>query len=99
MDYPEFVIDVDRAKAADLGLTQGDIMKSVIAAFNSSIQFNKRNFWIDPIGGNQCIACVHYPENDIKSIETLLNIPTAVAVTKKRRSHSPTGSSSDGRRS
>ena len=75
LDYPEYIIDVDRAKAADLGLTQEDIMKNVIAAFNSSIQFNKKNFWIDPVGGNQYFVGVQYPEGDIKSIETLLNIP------------------------
>ena len=75
LDYPEYVIDVNRAKAADLGLTQEDVMKNVVAAFNSSIQFNKKNFWIDPVGGNQYFVGVQYPEADIKSIETLLNIP------------------------
>ncbi|APW60420.1 efflux RND transporter permease subunit [Paludisphaera borealis] len=75
LDYPEYVIEVNRAKAADLGLTQIDVMKNVVAAFNSSIQFNKKNFWIDPIGGNQYFVGVQYPEGDIKSIETLLNIP------------------------
>ncbi len=75
LDYPEYIIDVDRAKAADLGLSQEDVMKNVVAAFNSSIQFNKRNFWIDPVGGNQYFVGVQYPEDDIKSIETLLHIP------------------------
>ncbi len=83
LDYPEYVINVNRAKAADLGLTQEDIMKNVIAAFNSSIQFNKRNFWIDPIGGNQYFVGVQYPEGDIKSIETLLNIPITSKDQKK----------------
>jgi multidrug efflux pump subunit AcrB len=83
LDYPEYVINVDRAKAADLGLTQYDVMKNVVAAFNSSIQFNKRNFWIDPIGGNQYFVGVQYPENDIKSIETLMNIPITGADQKK----------------
>lgn len=83
LDYPEIVIDVDRAKAADLGLSQEDVMKNVVAAFNSSIQFNKRNFWIDPVGGNQYFVGVQYPEGDIKSVETLLNIPiTGVDQTK-----------------
>jgi multidrug efflux pump subunit AcrB len=83
LDYPEYLINVDRAKAADLGLTQEDIMKNVIAAFNSSIQFNKRNFWIDPIGGNQYFVGVQYPEGDIKSIETLMNIPITSKDQKK----------------
>jgi multidrug efflux pump subunit AcrB len=87
LDYPEYVIDVDRAKAADLGLTQEDVMKNVVAAFNSSIQFNKRNFWIDPKGGNQYFVGVQYPEGDIKSIETLLNIPiTGTSQGKENRS-------------
>jgi multidrug efflux pump subunit AcrB len=75
LDYPEYVIDVDRAKAADLGLNQRDVMRNVVAAFNSSIQFNKKNFWIDPKGGNQYFVGVQYPEGDIKSIQTLLDIP------------------------
>ncbi|MEO6808174.1 MAG: efflux RND transporter permease subunit, partial [Isosphaeraceae bacterium] len=75
LDYPEYVINVDRAKAADLGLTQTDAMRNVVAAFNSSIQFNKKNFWIDPVSHNQYFVGVSYDEKDIKSVETLLNIP------------------------
>jgi multidrug efflux pump subunit AcrB len=74
LDYPEYLIRVDRAKAAELGLTQADVMKNVVAAFNSSISFNKRNFWIDPVSKNQYFAGVQYYEQDIKSIETLLDI-------------------------
>ncbi|WP_422926303.1 efflux RND transporter permease subunit [Singulisphaera sp. PoT] len=83
LDYPEYIIDVKRAKAADLGLSQEDVMKNVVAAFNSSIQFNKKNFWIDPVGGNQYFVGVQYPEGDIKSIETLLNIPITGADQRK----------------
>lgn len=83
LDYPEYIIDVNRANAADLALSQEDVMKNVVAAFNSSIQFNKKNFWIDPVGGNQYFVGVQYPENDIKSIETLLNIPITSVDQKK----------------
>ncbi len=72
---PQYVIKVDRAKAAELGLTQDDVMQNVVAAFNSSIQFNKHNFWIDPKSKNQYFVGVQYYEKDIKSIETLLDIP------------------------
>jgi multidrug efflux pump subunit AcrB len=83
LDYPEYIIDVNRANAADLGLSQEDVMKNVVAAFNSSIQFNKKNFWIDPVGGNQYFVGVQYPENDIQSIDTLLNIPITGTDQKK----------------
>ncbi len=75
LNYPQFKITVDRLKAADLGLTQSDVMKNVVAAFNSSIQFNKHNFWIDPKSKNQYFVGVQYWEKDIKSIDTLFDIP------------------------
>ena len=75
MNYPQFTITVDRLKAAELGLTQEDIMHNVVAAANSSISFNKHNFWIDPVTYNQYFVGVSYPEQDITSLETLLNIP------------------------
>jgi multidrug efflux pump subunit AcrB len=83
LDYPEYIIEVDRAKAADLGLNQQDVMRNVVAAFNSSIQFNKKNFWIDPVGGNQYFVGVQYPEGDIMSLHTLLDIPITSSAQKK----------------
>ncbi|MGH7139969.1 MAG: efflux RND transporter permease subunit, partial [Pirellulales bacterium] len=73
MDAPAYIIDVDRAKAADLGLTQADIMQNVIASTNSSISFNKKNFWIDPVSHNQYFVGVQYPETAIKSMHDVLD--------------------------
>jgi multidrug efflux pump subunit AcrB len=83
LDYPQFIIDVDRAKAADLGLTQAEVMKNVVAALNSSIQFHKRNFWIDPVSRNQYFVGIQYHEEDIDSVQTLLDIPITSAVQKQ----------------
>ena len=74
-NYPQFMITVDREKSADLGLTQDDVMRNVVAAANSSISFNKKNFWIDPVSYNQYFVGVMYPEQDFKSMEDLLDIP------------------------
>ncbi|HEX3728127.1 MAG TPA: efflux RND transporter permease subunit, partial [Pirellulales bacterium] len=79
MDYPQFVINVDRKKTAVLGLTQADVMRNVVAACNSSVSYNKTNFWIDPASHNQYFVGVQYPEDDIKSIDTLLDIPVTGA--------------------
>ncbi|MFM7316495.1 MAG: efflux RND transporter permease subunit, partial [bacterium] len=83
LDYPQFIIDVDRIKAADLGLSQVDVMKNVIAALNSSIQFHKRNFWIDPVSRNQYFVGIQYYEEDIDSVQTLLDIPITGAAQKQ----------------
>ena len=83
LDYPQYLINVDRAKSAQLGLTQADVMREIIAAkLNSSIQFNKTNFWIDPVSKNQYYVGVSYPEEDIKSIDTVLDIPITSPVQK-----------------
>jgi multidrug efflux pump subunit AcrB len=54
-----------------------------VAACNSSIAFNKRNFWIDPVSRNQYFVGVQYPEEDIDSIDTVLDIPITSANQKK----------------
>ncbi len=79
-NYPEYVVNVDRTKAADLGMTQEDVMRNVVASLNSSITFNKKNFWIDPKTHNQYFVGVAYPEKDITSIESMLDIPITGAL-------------------
>jgi multidrug efflux pump subunit AcrB len=49
-------------------------MKNVVACLNSSIQFNKKIFWIDPQNENQYYVGVQYPEKDIVSLNTVLNV-------------------------
>jgi multidrug efflux pump subunit AcrB len=73
-DYPQLFIEVDRAKAADLGLSQQDVIRNVVTCLNSSIQFS-RNFWIDPVSGNQYWVGVQYREEAVDSIDDLMNIP------------------------
>ena len=80
MNYPQYVVNVDRTKAADLGLTQEDVMRNVVAALNSSITFNKKNFWIDSVSHNQYFVGVQYPEKDITSVETMLDIPISSGI-------------------
>ncbi len=75
LNYPEYLLNIDRAKAADLGLTQTEVMQNVVAALNSSIQFNKKNFWLDPISHNQYFVGVSYRPEDIRSVETMMDIP------------------------
>ncbi len=83
LDYPEYVVEVDQAKAANLGLTQMDVMKNLVAALNSSIQFNKKNFWIDPVSHNQYYVGVQYPEEEIRSVETVLDVPLTSTAQKR----------------
>jgi multidrug efflux pump subunit AcrB len=74
-DYPQYTIEVDRAKAADLGLSLPYVVKNVTAALSGSIQFHKDNYYIDPRTYNQYFVGVQYAEQAIESLETLLDVP------------------------
>src|SRR5262249_28564391 len=74
LDYPQIDMDVDRVKAATLGLTQQDVVKNTVSALNSSVNFDPA-FWIDDKTGNHYFLGVQYPEDRIESKETLEDIP------------------------
>jgi multidrug efflux pump subunit AcrB len=74
LDAPYLIIDVDRKKAADQGLSAQDVILQAVAAMNSSVSIN-RNFWIDTKSGNQYFVGVQYPENPDLKVEDVLNLP------------------------
>ncbi|MBI4578904.1 MAG: efflux RND transporter permease subunit, partial [Planctomycetes bacterium] len=74
LDYPQIAVDVDRTRAAYCGLTQQDVVKNIVTAFNSSINFSP-SFWIDHKNGNHYFIGAQYPEDRITSINTLEHIP------------------------
>lgn len=73
LDAPNLVINVDRQKAASVGLTARDVIMQVVAAMNSSVSIN-RNFWIDTKSGNQYFVAVQYPEDPERTMESLGNV-------------------------
>jgi multidrug efflux pump subunit AcrB len=74
LDYPAIDVKVDRTKAAYLGLTPKQVVQNVVTAFNSSVNFAPA-FWIDLANGNHYFMGAQYFENDIKSVDTLKNVP------------------------
>ena len=74
LDYPQFKLVIDRRKCAELGLSQGDVVKNVVTAFNSSVSFAK-SFWVDERNGNHYWIGAQYREDDMKDLNTLLNVP------------------------
>jgi multidrug efflux pump subunit AcrB len=74
-DAPYLMIDVDRKKAADQGLSGEEVIQQVVAAMNSSVSIN-RNFWIDVKSGNQYFVGVQYPESGTESdLDKILTVP------------------------
>jgi multidrug efflux pump subunit AcrB len=73
LDAPYLFINVNRAKAAELGLSPADVINQAVSAMNSSISIN-RNFWVDTKTGNQYFVAVQYPEYPSMNLNDLLNI-------------------------
>ncbi len=74
IDYPQIDIELDRIKAAHIGLTPEQIIKNAVSSLVSSVNFDPA-FWIDRRTGNHYFLGVQYPEVQIASLETLQNIP------------------------
>jgi HAE1 family hydrophobic/amphiphilic exporter-1 len=74
IDYPALQLDINREKASLLGLSQKEIVDNVITALTSNGMIAP-NYWIDPKSGNPYMLTVQYPENQVKTISDLKQIP------------------------
>jgi multidrug efflux pump subunit AcrB len=74
VDYPALMLDVDREKAAQLGLSQKEVVDNVITALTSNAMIAP-NYWVDPKSGNPYLLTVQYPENTVKTVTDLKQIP------------------------
>ncbi|HDY68598.1 MAG TPA: efflux RND transporter permease subunit [Candidatus Scalindua sp.] len=73
IDQPTKDIDIDRIKAAELGVEPVDAIKNIVSALNSSATFDKA-FWIDERNGNHYYVGVTYPEYLINDEHVLKNV-------------------------
>ena len=74
VDYPALQLDVDRKRAAELGLTSKEVIQNIITALTSG-QMIAPSYWIDPKSGNDYILTVQYPEGLVKTMDDLQAIP------------------------
>jgi len=73
-DRPKLRCDVDRTKAAELGLTERDIAGSVLLSLSGSSQVDPA-YWIDPRLGIQYLINTCAPEYRMDSLAALRAIP------------------------
>ncbi len=74
MDYPSLKVDVNRARASELGLNPKEVVDNVITALTSDAMIAP-SYWVDPKTGNNYFVTVQYPENQVRSIEDLKAMP------------------------
>jgi len=74
IDYPSLRLDIDRERAASLGLNQREVVDNVITALTSN-QMIAPSYWVDPRSGNDYMLTVQYPENRVGNLLDLRGIP------------------------
>lgn len=74
MDYPALQVNVNRARASQLGLSPKEVIDNLITALTSDVMIAP-SYWVDPKSGNNYFVSVQYPENQVKSLEELKAMP------------------------
>ncbi len=74
VNSPEFFAQIDRARAAQFGLTVNDIALNLNTSLSSSEQVSP-NFWTDPSNGTPYYITVQTPEYKVASLNDLKNTP------------------------
>jgi multidrug efflux pump subunit AcrB len=75
-DYPQIRVDVDRSKAALLGLSQRDVASDLLVSLSGSFQTSP-SFWIDPKSGNQYNVTTQTPQFRLSSLQDLAGTPVS----------------------
>jgi len=72
--YPAININIDRTRAAQMGVDMADISRSLIASTSSS-RYTEKSVWIDPRSNVSYNVQVEIPENKMSSINDIKEIP------------------------
>ena len=73
-NYPEFHVDVDRARAREMGLSQRDVANNLLVALAGSFQ-TAPNFWVNPGNGVSYPFVVQTPQYRQDTLNDLRNVP------------------------
>jgi len=72
--YPAINIDIDRVRAAELGVSINDVSRSLVASTSSS-RYTEKNVWLDQKAGLSYAVQVEIPEYQMASLNDVREIP------------------------
>ncbi|MFH6987855.1 efflux RND transporter permease subunit [Flavobacterium collinsii] len=74
LNYPAFEINIDRVRAAQLGIDAQDIARSLVPITASS-RYTSKNMWVGGMMGIAYDVQVQTPQNILNSKDELMNVP------------------------
>ena len=78
MSYPGLKINVDRQRAAEVGLSQRDVANNMLTGLSSSAGVSP-SFWLSPVNGVNYFVAVQMPLPQVSTVGQLMNMPMAGA--------------------
>ncbi len=75
-NQPEFLINVDRSRAAELGISERDVANSLLVALSGSGQVAP-SFWVNPANHVSYLVVAQTPQYRLDSLAAIENIPVA----------------------
>jgi multidrug efflux pump subunit AcrB len=74
LDYPTLKVDVDRQRAAQLGLSQRDVASSMLVSLSSS-SLVAPSYFLNPANNVNYTVVVKAPLQKVRSVPNLLSVP------------------------
>ncbi|BFM45375.1 efflux RND transporter permease subunit [Flavobacterium sp. CFS9] len=74
LNYPAYEINIDRVRAAQLGIDAQDIARSLVPVTASS-RYTSKNMWVGGMMGIAYDVQVQTPQNILNSRDELMNVP------------------------
>ena len=78
LDHPALFVEVDRSRAAQLGLTERDVANNLLTTLSSS-SLVAPSFWVNPRNNVNYVVAVQTPRRAVASVGELLATPISTA--------------------
>ena len=79
-NYPNFTVNVDRTRAASIGLSQANVAQSLLVTLSGSFQTSP-NFYLDPRNGVSYNIAIQAPQYRVDTMAELASLPITGGVT------------------
>jgi multidrug efflux pump subunit AcrB len=74
VDAPSFKLQINRYYAQEMGLSEHEVVNNIVASLTSDGVISP-SYWVDPKSGDLYLLTVQFPDNTVRSLEDLKNIP------------------------
>jgi multidrug efflux pump subunit AcrB len=75
--YPSLLVNIDRTRAQELGLTEKQIADNLLVSLSGSGQ-TAPNFWLNPDNGVSYLISVQTPQYKVDAVPDILHTPIAI---------------------